>query len=199
MVRAETCAQQSEKGALAIESIKKGVDACAEMGIETAFVPCVFGGSINNEFDMDMVAQYLKIGCAYAEERGVTLLLESFLGYDRTMRLHEKADGCFRLCYDSLNPYKYGFGDTVQELRQYGTDMIHTIHIKDCMENYQEAEAIGKGCGRFQEIAECILKIGYKGWIVNENNYFVGPQAKSRDPMEIIRQDRITLAEAFAV
>lgn len=191
------CDMQSVNGQIAMESLRKGIDACTELGVNTAFVPCVFGGSIDNDYDMDQVAGYLKAGCAYAEEHGVTLLLESFLGYDRTMKLHEKANGCFRLCYDSLNPYKYGFGDAVKEVEQYGTDMIHTIHIKDCMDNFQEAEEIGKGCGHFYQVAEVIDKIGYRGWIVNENNYFKGAAAKHRNPEEIIERDLITLRKAF--
>ncbi len=189
--------KESPKGEITMKNIVKGIEACAEMNISAMFIPCIFMAQINNEYDLEVVASYYREAAPVAKAYNIELLFESFMDYDRTMRMYEKSGGAFKLCYDSINPMKYGFGNAVHELRQYDLSMIHTIHIKDSTPDYKEAEIIGRGCGNFFEIAEVIKEIGYKGWIVNENDYFKGDLAKHRDPQELIRMDLETFRKTF--
>lgn len=187
----------SAKGALAQENIREGLEACREMGVKNLFIPSVMDGRINNGYELERVSEHLAEGARYARELGVTFLYESFLGYDSTMRMYEKSGGAFRLVYDTLNPMKYGFGDAVDEIQRYGTEMIHTVHIKDAAENFKDAVNIGEGAGRFYEAAAAIDKIGFSGWIVNENDYFSGELAKKHEPQARIRKDIETLRKTF--
>ena len=191
------CPLDSDRGQLGQENIKKGIEACREMGIKNLFIPSIWGGRIDNDYELTQVAIHLSKGSEYAKSLGITFLYESFMGYDNTMRLYEKSGEAFRLVYDSLNASKYGYGDALKEIKKYGVSMIHTIHIKDALENFKDAELIGFGIGRVKEFAEAVNAIGYQGWIVNENNYFSGNLAKSRDPFEMICKDIETLKILF--
>ncbi len=189
--------QESCHGKLAVENISNGIKACAEMKVPNVFIPSIFAGRIDNDFELEMVALYMKVAGSIAKENGVELLYESFMSVEKTMDLYERAGKCFKLCYDTLNPYKYGFGNAVEELKRYDLSMIHTIHIKDCSNDYKYTELFGEGNGRFYYIAETLKKIGYTGWIVNENNYFKGEIAKQGDQLEMAKIDLEKLRTTF--
>ena len=53
---------------------------------------------------------------------------------------------------------------------------------------------LGKGNGRFRECADILLKSGYSGWIILENEF----KAWSRDNHRLLAEDIRTMKQAFA-
>ena len=184
----------STLGKQAFMTMRKAFEACRYMGIKAAFIPSVLQTRIDNVFHFHNTGENLRRGKQLADDMGIEFLYESFSPVDKTRALCEKAGG-MRLMYDTLNPLKYGFADDpVNEILDYGTEMIHTIHFKDCNAAFSSDVPLGSGIGRVANCAGAIRQIGYEGWIINEGTYFRSEGVTAgADPWELAAADLQTL------
>lgn len=186
----------SPEGRLALEAVEKGAQVCQALHIPNLMVESVYSSAIQNEEDLANTAALLCEAGAITRDHGVQLIYESFVEYERTMRLWEASGRTFRLCYDILNPLRYRFGDPREELRRYDLAMIDHIHAKDAPEGYQGACCLGAGAGLFQESCAILKERGYTGWIVSENYYCLDPIGKE-DPAVTAKRDLETMKRVF--
>ncbi len=186
----------SPEGRLALEAIQKGAEACQALGIPNLMVESFFDSTIQNKEDLSNTAALLQEAGAITRDHGVQLIYESFVEYERTMKLWEGSRQAFRLCYDILNPLRYHFGDPREELRRYDLSMIDHIHVKDAPAGYQGSCCLGTGAGLFQESCAILKERGYIGWVVSENYYCLEPIGKE-DPAVTAARDLETLRRTF--
>ena len=182
---------------LALESIRRGAQACQALGIPRLMVESFFDSAIQNDQDLERTAALLRKAGEITREHGVQLIYESFMDREKTLALWEGCGRAFLLCYDLLNPLRYGFGDPTQELQQYDLSMIDHIHAKDAPAGYQGSVCLGTGAGLFQESCAILRKRGYTGWVVSENYYCLDPMGKE-DPALTAERDLKTLRDTFS-
>jgi sugar phosphate isomerase/epimerase len=133
----------------AVESFRKGLEACVALGIPNIFYPSAVKALIVNDYDMQNTIISLREVGAMAKDMGIQLLFESFIDANRTIQIYEACNGCFKLLYDTLNPFRYGFGNPSRELPIYGAEFLHTIHVKDSAYNLIDDARLAMGGVRF--------------------------------------------------
>lgn len=190
------CPPASQRGKDALRAIQKGAQVCQKLNIPNLMVESFFASSITCREDFENTAAVLRQAGAITKDYGIQLIYESFMPRERTMRLHELCGGAFRLCYDTLNPLRYGFGDPLEELREYDLALIDHIHVKDAPAGYQGSVCLGTGAGLFGATASILTQRGFSGWVVSENYYCMDPMGKE-DPAVTAARDLHTLKTAF--
>lgn len=192
----------SSLGKQGLNGVRKAAEACEVLGIPRIQLESMDTAHINHiqtTEDIDNAAAFLRASAEILGEAGVRLTYESFAPIDETMELYEKSGRCFKLCYDTMNPISFGFGDPVDELPYYlNEDMVDFIHFKDTPpDGYLGTAKMGEGTGRFYECAKIIRRFGYQGWLVTENHY--GLMGVHQDPVEAMKQDLKTMQDLFRV
>lgn len=191
---ARDCAQFAS----GISEIKKGAEACAAIGIKNLMIESFFDSAINNDFELDKTGVFLAEAAKVTQDYGIQLIYESFVPVDKTMKLYEMSNKGFKLCYDVLNPLKYGFGDPLDELKVYPLEMIDHIHCKDTAADYSCSEILGLGSGHFNGAAELLKGAGYTGWLVSENYYCAGAFGRENDPYDSMKKDLAAMKRTFS-
>ncbi len=186
----------SAAGALAREALEKGLAVCRALNIPNLQVEDYAASSINNEEEFRNTALFLRLAADRAQDTGVQLVYESFANFDGTMRMLETAGGNIRLCFDTLNPLRYRFGDPLEELRRYDLSLFSFIHGKDAPEGYQGSVCLGEGAGLFREACALLKERGYTGWVVSENYYCLDPIGKE-DPAVTAQRDLAAMRRGF--
>lgn len=187
---------RSTSGMLAREAIGKGIEVCQALNIPNLQVEDYAACAITSEEEFRNTADFLHWAASLARDAGIQLIYESFANYDNTMRLYEVSGQGFRLCFDTLNPLRYHFGDPLEELRRYDLSLIDVIHVKDAPEGYQGSVCLGTGAGLFRETCALLNERGYTGWIISENYYCQDPMGKE-DPAVTAARDLETLRRSF--
>lgn len=191
------CNPNTPAGKEALEDIRKGAEVCAALGIPNLQLENFFASALSVPEDFDNTAALLREAGKITQGAGVQLIYESWLDYAGTMRMYEAARESFRLCYDTLNPLRYHFGDPLDDLRKYDLALIDFIHVKDAPEGYQGSVCLGEGAGLFAEACAILKERNYTGWIVSENYYCMDPIGKE-DPSVTAARDLATMKEAFS-
>lgn len=188
---------ESASGALAREALEKGLAVCRALHIPCLQVEDYAASAITDETEFRNTAEFLRFAAPRARDAGVELVYESFAPYAATMRLFEAAGGGFRFCFDTLNPLRYGFGDPLEELRQYDPALLAFVHVKDAPAGYQGSVCLGDGAGRFDTLCTALRARGWHGWLVSENYYCQDPIGRT-DPAVTALRDLETLRRTFA-
>lgn len=191
-------APDTAQGKAALEDIRKGAEVCAALNIPNLQLENFFNSAIQNTEDIKNTAELLKEAGKVTSDLGVQLVYESWFDYSGTMDIYEMSGQSFKLCYDTLNPLRYHFGDPIKELEQYDLSMLAFVHVKDAPAGcgYQGSWFLGQGEGRINEAAAILKKRGYKGWIVTENYYCMNPIGII-DPSKTIIEDLRTMHRLF--
>ncbi len=187
----------SAAGGLAREALGKGLEVCRALNIPNLQVEDYAASAIANEEEFRNTALFLRLAADRAQDAGVQLVYESFASFDDTMRMLETAGGSIRLCFDTLNPLRYHFGDPLEELRRYDPSLFSFVHVKDAPEGYQGSVCLGEGAGLFREACALLRQRGYKGWVVSENYYCLDPIGKE-DPAVTAARDLAAMRRVFA-
>ena len=128
----------------------------------------------NGEVDDSAVLRQLQALAPYAEEAGVTLLVETNGVYSDTKRLKDLLDGVHSdnvaALWDFHHPYRYGGENpetTVQNLGMY----IAYVHCKDSVVNSDkkvEYRLMGEGDMPISDMIGALGSINYEGYITLE-------------------------------
>ncbi|MGN0968975.1 MAG: sugar phosphate isomerase/epimerase family protein, partial [Oscillospiraceae bacterium] len=188
--------RHSASGTLAREAFRKGIEVCRALSIPNLQVEDYAASAITSEEEFRNTADFLHWAAPLARNEGVQLVYESFANYDNTMRLYEASGRGFRLCFDTLNPLRYRFGDPLEELQRYDLSLIAFIHVKDAPEGFQGSVCLGTGSGLFRDACTLLNRRGYKGWIVSENYYCQDPIGRE-DPAITAARDLEVLRRSF--
>lgn len=185
------------QGQQGMEEIKHCIEACVAMNIPSLMVSSFFATLLRNEWDFNAFAEQLRYACQLGRDNGVRIVYESVLTPKRILRMIEVAGDDLTICYDTLNPIRWGTGDPLNEIPQLLPHIDH-FHVKDAPFNLKGYEMIGKGAGKFLETAKLIRETGYSGWLVSENYYTLLAAAKKRDFIDLEKQDIEAIRATFA-
>ncbi|MBE6904724.1 MAG: AMP-dependent synthetase [Ruminococcaceae bacterium] len=124
----------------------------------------------SGEVDTEAVVRELRRCIPLAEEKGVTLLVETNGIYSDTARLrdllNEIASDSVAALWDLHHPYRFAHetpGQTIQNLGAY----IKYVHIKDSVEteNGIEYRMLGEGDLPIDEMMQALRSIDYSGYV----------------------------------
>ncbi len=190
IVHRGTAAQEAEIGRI----LDEAVDAAAEMDIPVIQVPAFHGIAMTGKEEMTVMAERFRRMCDRALPRGIVVGTENTLDAEGNRELIRMAGReNFRVYYDTENPYYFSFGESPDILAGL-EGCICQVHVKDGEAGSMSLTPLGKGNGRFRECADILLKSGYSGWIILENEF----KAWSRDNHRLLAEDIRTMKQAFA-
>ncbi len=173
-------AAPSEKERLAqIESLREDVDAA--VAFRTNIVRVTAGSwpqECSREEALSHVADCLKRGLDYAEEKGVMLALEdhpqigtSVADFVEILALVD--DSRLKVNLDTSNPMESG--DSAVELAQMVKERVVHVHASD-RDRQLEHQVVGEGGVPFAEIFEALKSANFDGWISLEAGGTKGKQ-----------------------
>jgi len=180
------------QGKQGMEEMAHCIDVCAAMGISNVMVSSFFATLVRNEWDFAIFADHLRNACRLGQEKGVKIVYESVLSTGRILRMIEEVGENLAICYDTLNPIRWGTGDPRQEIPELAAYIDH-FHVKDAPGDLKGYSLIGEGRGDFTGAAQAIRSIGYSGWLISENYYTLLSAASGEDFIELAKHDIATI------
>lgn len=173
--------------------LEEAVKAAADLEIPVIQVPNFPGNAMTEVKHIDVMAERLRELCDMALPWGITIGTENTLGAEGNRELIRLAGrNNLRVYFDTENPYYFGFGESPDILAGL-EGLICQIHVKDGTGGSMSRTPLGKGNGRFRECAEILLRSGYSGWIILENEF----KAWGRNNDRLLTEDLRTMRDAF--
>ncbi len=164
------CLKFTEKSEENIAEIKTYIDVAASVGTKLIRVLADLEPAPSGAVDDALISEEIKKIVPYAEEKGVTLLIETNGVYSDTKRLNAllnmvESDAVAAL-WDTHHTVRYG-GETPEETLQNLGAYIKHVHVKDSkMENDKVLYCLmGEGDMPFGEIFDALRCINYEGFI----------------------------------
>ncbi len=173
--------------------LEEAVKAAADLGIPVIQVPNFPGNAMTEAEHMEVMAGRLRELCDLAQPHGIVIGTENTLdaeGNQGLLRLTGREN--LRVYYDTENPSYFGFGESPDILAGL-EGLICQVHVKDGENGSMSLTPLGKGNGRFGECAEILLRSGYSGWIILENEF----KAWGRGNDRLLKEDIRTMKQAF--
>ena len=137
--------------------VAEGIPIARKLNARVMLMPFFGKGAMENEKEMDYVADVLKELAPEAEKAGIFLGLEDTISAANNVRIMDRVRSkALLVYYDVGNSTKGGF-DVVQEIRWLSAKRICQIHLKD--EGY-----LGEGKIDFPRVLKTIDDAGYKGF-----------------------------------
>ena len=162
--------------------VDKSIDVCKMLGVNVVLVAFFGNGDLrNDEKGTDMVVERFKKVAPKAEDAGVTLAIESWLGGAKHHELVTRVDSpAVKIYYDVANSNKAGY-DIYMEIRGLGK-LICEFHAKDYDDLY------GKGSIDFPRVRQAMDDIRYRGWLIMEGTKMpLGVEESCRYDAEYLR------------
>ena len=170
------------------------VEAAADLGIPVIQVPNFPPNAMTEPEHLEVMADRLRDLCDRALPHGIVIGTENTLDAEGNRELLRRTGrGNLRVYYDTENPYYFGFGESPEILAGL-TDCLCQVHVKDGESGSMSLTPLGRGNGRFGECAEILLRSGYRGWVILENEF----KAWGRDNDRLLAEDIRTMKRAFA-
>jgi len=170
----------------ATEWARAGIDATRALGRDVMLL-AFFGKNDlkNDEAGTAETIRRLKDVAPHAEERGVTLGLETTLDLAEHLHIIESVGSpAVQVYYDLGNSKGNGY-PIYEEIRQLGSEMICEVHCKD-----KAGWLFGSGEVDFAKALAVLREIGYEDWFVLE-----GRPGEGLDALETLRRNGDYLAE----
>ncbi len=179
----------SAKGQEAIYNFKKGLDVCVALEIPTYLICSFLASNFINDYEQKNTAVMLKHFVELASEKGVQIAYECFAPLDKLFAILDYVGDGLKLCYDTLNPIRFGNGNPPDEVLKIGLDRIDHIHLKDAPENLVGCWPLGEGAGKVEETIGALKKIGYQGWYMAENYFYLPPMNELGKGWDLMKKD----------
>lgn len=169
-------APSSPKGELARLSLTKGFDAAEALGIPVIVI--TFESDDCDSFENSI--SHLKYAEELSRRTGVRIAIETGQCLQDIERMLERTDERDKICMDLLNPLRFGTGDPREQIRYFGGDRIDHFHFKDSISSLfikgqRGCVLLGTGDADLKSSCEIIKSMGFEGWMVSENYYFLPP------------------------
>lgn len=192
----------TEHGKIAYEQMELAVETAAAMQIGKIMVPNFLANLITDESHIEHTIEALRYICKMAEGRGINILTENALDWERQIQLLQDVGmNNLKIHFDTQN-FKFNFDmDQCEQLRGLYPYMDDQLHVKD---GITEPGGCMLGCGNTDFFAqmEILRGKGYSGWIIIENYYNLHPlreKAVNHRQMELLRKDVETIRSCFCV
>ncbi len=164
------CLNKPDEMAETVVEIKEYIDLAQKLSTPYIRLLCEAKAAPMEQVDDQVVLTHLQQVIPYAEEKGVTLLLETNGAYSDTARLAEvlaqTGSDAVAALWDVHHPVRFHQETPDQTLNNLGA-FIKYIHIKDSvMENGQvQYRMMGEGDIPIPEIMRALRSINYEGYI----------------------------------
>jgi sugar phosphate isomerase/epimerase len=178
----------SPEGELGILNFKKGLEVCEALNITSYLVASFDNSCFKNDYEMENTIRMLALFTQLAKEKGVVIAYEAFCTTEKLLRILDRVEG-LKLCYDTLNPIRFGVGNPPEEIRQIGLERIDHVHVKDAPENMVGCWPLGEGDGKFFETMGVLKELGYSGWYVAENYFYQPPMSQLGAGWDLAKKD----------
>lgn len=193
----------TEDGKIAFDMMELAIDVANEMKIDSIMIPNFGENRLREEIHIENTIEALKFVCERAEKKGITVMTENPLSWDRQIEILEAvgADN-LKIHYDSQN-MKYNWDlDQCQQLQNLYPYMAKQLHVKDGNAKPEPAgsRALGEGNTDFFKQMELLKDLGYEGWIITENYYCqpaIRNDAVRNSQWEVFLRDLETLKKIF--
>lgn len=179
----------SVKGQEAIFNFKKGLEVCAALKIPTYLICSFVASNFTNDYEQKNTAAMLKLFVELASEKGIQIAYECFAPVEKLFAILDYVREGLKLCYDTLNPIRFGNGNPPDEIRRIGIDLIDHIHVKDAPENLTGCWPLGKGAGKVEETIGVLKEKGYQGWYFIENYFYLPPMNELGKGWDLAKMD----------
>ena len=188
-------------GMIAMEVIKKGIDAAKRMNIPVVQLPSFHDnrGDIRTEQDFYNTCEMLRYACDISSDTNLILALENVMDAEKTLEMIEKV-GCDRLkvMFDTQNYYLNHGYDEAELLRAISRHVVQ-IHVKDGFNNTISSATLGTGDVSLDKTVEAIKETQCTEWLLIENFYNAQPMNLWRDDMfDLLEEDLRILKGMFA-
>ena len=198
------CPQNSNEGRFARESILRGIDACNALGIKTV----VITADPSNEAEIENAAGHIRFASEEAYKTDIEIAVESANPIEQilqilTMAGAEKQGSNVKICMDILNPLRFNTGTPREQILIFGKEMISHFHMKDSLKSlFDSGERgcvlLGTGDGEYQKSVGVIKKIGFEGWFITENYYYLPPMNDGNMNFAVLaKKDLITMKKSI--
>lgn len=179
-------------------SIVAAIEAAEALGIDIFMLPTFGKSEPRSSEDMKILTETLRWACDLAADAGVTVAAENLLTVEDVTRLLDAVDReNLGLYFDLQNYYLNRGWNTPQMIEPLLPRMVQ-VHAKDGKNGDLSGAPLGEGdVDLFGSLNE-LKRLGYEGWIVNENYYDVPPLVREGDdPVEKLRNDLATLRKSL--
>lgn len=187
-------------GMIAIETIRKGIDAAKRMQIPVVQLPSFHDnrGDIRSEQDFYNTCEMLRFACDLAAGSPITLAMENVLSAEDTKRMLEQVGSPqLKVMYDTQN-YYLNHGYCQAELLEAIADDVVQVHVKDGFNHTISSALLGTGDVSLADTAEVIRRTQCTEWLLLENFYPCQPLSLLReDVFELIEIDIQTMRRMF--
>lgn len=144
-----------------LDFLRDVIGFCAELHIPSVMIPFVDHAAMANEDEIAQAQSALRAVLPFAEERGVTITLETSLDAPRYKRFLEEIDHpSLRVTYDIGDCASLGHDPREDIL--WLRDWIHTVHVKDRVRGGGTVIP-GMGNADFDAVFAALAEIGYAG------------------------------------
>jgi len=145
------------------EIIQKSISACAEIGASVILMPFFGSATLRSKEQIQCLIHEMKEYAPIAEDKKVTLGLETSLSAQNMTRIVEAIGSDYVLVYfDTGNAIEIGY-DVIEEIEGLGK-YIAQVHIKDSPSD----EMLGRGRIDFKAVIETLKKVGFDGYLMLE-------------------------------
>lgn len=179
----------STKGQEAIFNFKKGLEVCIALNIPTYLICSFQASNFSNDYEQKNTAAMLKLFVELASDKGVQIAYECFAPIEKLFAIMDYVGDGLKLCYDTLNPIRFGNGNPPDEIRRIGIDKIDNVHVKDAQENLVGCWPLGEGVGKVQETIGVLKDSGYQGWYFVENYFYLPPMNELGMGFDLAKND----------
>jgi sugar phosphate isomerase/epimerase len=186
----------SSEGKDALYCFTKGLEVCVSLRIPTILVASYDKSNFRNDYEMKNTAEMLKLFVQLAQEKGVQVAYECFATTERLTWILEYVGNGLKICYDTLNPIRFGFSNPPDEIRRLGIDILDHIHVKDAPEDMVGSCTLGEGYGKFFETINVLNELGYDGWYMVENYFYLPPMNQFGQGLDLAIKDLEILRKA---
>ncbi len=194
---------KSQKGKIAREGIRKGIEAASQMGIKfVTFDYLRVYGVAAQTYMQEALSYAINVG----EDLGVQVAAEPDLTVSEELQLINRLEGKLKICYDTYNPLMYGSGYPPEMIKALGKDRIAYFHMKESTRDKNgfitketaPMVPLGEGDTFFKESVQAIKDIDFEGWIMSET-FYTRPNlhAKGEGYIELASKDLQTMKKSF--
>ncbi|MDO5547171.1 MAG: sugar phosphate isomerase/epimerase family protein [Eubacteriales bacterium] len=190
----------SRNGMIALDGIRRGLDAAAEMNIPVIQLPSFNDGAIRNEGDFQNTCEMIKMVCEIAKPMGIQVASENVLSAKDTRRMVETVGyENFAIMFDTQNYFLEDRRDTAAFLREIYPYVVQ-VHLKDGFNGKLSGSVLGTGESGFFKTADVIKETGCTEWLLLENYYDMQPISLLDDnPFNIVKKDIAVVRTIFEI
>jgi len=173
----------------AFMGVYTAIDAAEDMNVPLVCVPCFNASEIQTEQELIRVGDGLRLAFLYAEERDVSLAIETTLGLEGHLQLLDHIDEAnFQVLIDTFNPLLWGHS-AANLITGLAANLSDQIHLKDGRDGTMGSCSLGRGSAQWEIEAAfaALAQIGYEGVMVSETNYDHQAEARAAQDIQFIQ------------